>query len=163
MQNRMRMHNRTHKTLAIALGLSLASTAGALAAGPLKGKTYVGSAPTEGIANYHNHPARLFSGGNIVFRVAHNGRSVTVSFSSSVPLMYCHTSEVLKVQTTKPARISSSGSFKAVIDQRFMAGEGAPGIVQTITGRFSGSKVSGRISTSVGECGGFTNFSAKAR
>lgn len=157
------MSNKARKTLALAVVLMLTSAAAAFAAGPLKGKTYVGSAPTEGIANYHHHPARLFSGGNLVFRVAHDGRSVTVSFSSSTPLMYCRTSEVLKAQTTKPARISGSGSFTAVIDQRFLAtGGGEPAIVQTITGRFSGSKVSGKISTSVGECGGVARFSAKA-
>lgn len=165
MQNRIRMRNRTHKTLAIAVGLSLASTAAALAAGPLKGATYEGSTPSQGTAEYHNHryPKALYAGGKLVFRVAHNGRSVTVSFTSSTPLFYCKTQESLRVQTTKPASISSAGTFKAVIDQRFVPGAGEPAIVQTITGRFSGSRVSGTIDTGVEGCGGVSSYSAKAR
>jgi hypothetical protein len=157
------MRIKTRRTLAAALALTLAVSAAAVAAGPLKGKTYEGSAPSSGIANYHHLRMRLRSGGNIVLRVARNGRSVTVGFSSSTPLMYCNTRESLRGQTTKPAPISSSGAFRASIGQRFLPGPGAPAIVQRITGRFSGRSVSGTISTSAGECGGTTTFSARAR
>lgn len=157
------MRNRAHKTLAIALGVILAGTAAALAAGPLKGATYEGGVPSSGIANYHHLRMRLRSGGNIVLRVAGNGRSVTVRFSSSSPLMYCNSRESLRVQSTGPARISSSGTFRASIGQRFIPGPGAPAIVQTVTGHFSGRSVSGTIYTSAGECGGAASFSATAR
>jgi hypothetical protein len=157
------MRNRTRRTLVIALALSVVATAAAYAAGPLKGKTYVGGVPSEGVANYHHHHMRLSSGGNVVLRVARNGGSVTVSLSSSTPLFYCRTSELVRVQTTKPATISRSGSFKATIDQRFVAGPGEPAIVQTVTGHFSGHSVSGNIYTNAGECGGSTGYSARAR
>jgi hypothetical protein len=157
------MRTRTRRTLAATLALTLAISAAALASGPLKGKTYEGSAPSSGIANYHHLRMQLRSGANIVLRVARNGRSVTVSFSSSAPLMYCNTRESLRVQTTRPAPISSSGAFKATISQRFLAGPGPPAIVQTITGRFSGHTVKGTIHTEAGECGGVATFSARAR
>lgn len=155
------MTKRAHCTLGVTLALTLAGSTGALA-GPLHGKTYQGRTPSSGVkAEGHNRVA-LHAGGNIILRVSASGTSVTVRFSSSSPILYCRTQQVLHVQTTKPARISSSGAFRASVGQRFKAGPGAPALVQVITGRFSGGTVRGTIKTS-GECGGVASFSATAR
>jgi len=156
------MRNRT-LAIAIPLSLTLAVSASALAAGALKGKTYVGSAPTSGIATNHHHRVQLHAGGNIVITVAGNGRSATVRFSSSYPLLYCNTNKTLHVQTTKPATISGSGTFRASISQRFSAGPGPAPIVQVVSGRFSGGRVSGTINTQAAQCSGSASFSARAR
>jgi hypothetical protein len=152
-----------HRTLAITLSLTLAITAGAFAAGPLRGKTYQGSAPTTGISSEGHHRLRLHAGGNITLRVAGNGRSVTVRFSSPYPVLYCNTTKTLHVQASRPARISSSGAFRASITERFAAGPGLPAIVQVVSGRFSGRTVRGTIHTQAAECSGSANFSASAR
>jgi hypothetical protein len=154
--------NRARRTLAITLTLTLAGTAGALAAGPLNGKTYEGSTPSYGINEYHERvPVR--AGGNIILRVARNGRSVSVRFSSSHPVLYCNTLKALHVQSTKSASISGGGTFRASINERFAAGPGAPAIVQVVTGRFSGRHVSGTIYTNASPCSGSTAYSATAR
>ncbi len=156
------MRNRAHRTLTVTLALTLAISAAALAAGPLKGKTYEGSTPTTGISSEGHHRLTIRAGGNIILRVSGNGSSVTVRFSSSHPVLYCNTLKALQVQSTHPARISSSGTFKASISERFVAGPGLPPIVQVVSGRFSGGRVSGSIQTQAGECGGVANFSARA-
>jgi hypothetical protein len=154
--------NRAYSAPAIALALTLAGTAGALAAGPVKGKTYEGSAPSSGITDEGHHHITLHAGGKITLRVAGNGGSVIVHFSSSLPVLYCHPQEALHVQKTKSARISSSGAFKASVSERFKAGPGAAGIEQVITGHFSGGKVSGTIHTKAGAfCSGVASFSAR--
>jgi len=150
-----------HRTLAISIALTLAIATSALAAGPLKGRTYQGGVPSTGISNRH-HRVAVRAGGNVVLRVSGNGRSVSVRFSSPYPVLYCNTSKTLKVQRTKPARISGSGSFRASITQRFQVGPGPAPITQVISGRFSGRRVSGTIETQAAECGGRTSFSAKA-
>jgi hypothetical protein len=76
--------------------------------------------------------------------------------------MYCINNEFLKVQSTKPAKISSSGSFTAVITGKFIVQGGAPAVTQTITGQFSGRTVSGTIDTSAGGCGGVSHYSASS-
>jgi hypothetical protein len=156
------MTNRAHRTFAIMLALTLAGSAGALAAGPLNGRTYEGAAPSSGV-NGEGHRQRTHATGNIILRVAGNGRSVTVRFSSSSPILYCNTQQQLHRQSTKPASISSSDAFRATISERFAAGPGPPAIVQVVTGHFSGRTVSGTIHTQAGECGGVTSFSARAR
>jgi hypothetical protein len=144
------------------LALTLAGSAGALAAGPLNGKTYEGSAPSSGV-NSEGHRLHTHASGNIVLRVAHSGRSVTVRFSSSAPILFCNTQQRLYSQSTKAASISSGGTFKAAIGQRFAAGSGPPAIVQVVTGKFSGHTVRGTIHTRAAECSGVTSFSATAR
>jgi hypothetical protein len=154
------MTKRAHRTFAITLALTAAASASALAAGALKGKTYEGAAPSVGVSQGHH--VATHASGNIVLRVAANGRSVSVHFSGA-PVLYCTTQQQLHVQTTKPATISRSGSFRASVGQRFAAGPGPPAIVQMVSGRFSGSSVRGSISTHAAECGGTTSFSATAR
>jgi hypothetical protein len=156
------MTNRAHRTLMVSAALTFVLTATALAAGPLKGKTYEGSVPTSGTSSEGHHRVRLHAGGTISLRVSSNGSTVTAHFSSSSPVLYCNTQKKLQVQKPKPARISSSGSFKASIEERFAAGPGAPAIVQVVEGRFSGGSVSGTIDTEAGECSGVSTFSAKA-
>ena len=156
------MRTRTRRTLVATLALMLAISAAALASGPLKGKTYEGGVPSTGV-NARGHRVPLHSSGNVVLRVAGNGRSVTVRFSSSSPVLYCNTTKALQVQTTKPAQISGSGTFRASINERFAAGPGPPAIVQVVSGRFSGGRVSGTINTNAAECSGTATFSARAR
>lgn len=149
--------------LALTLTLTLSGSAAALASGALKGKTYEGSAPSSGISQEGHHRLKLRAGGNIVLRVAGDGRSVSVRFSSSSPILYCNTTKTLKLQSTKSARISGSGTFSAAIAERFAAGPGPPAIVQVVSGRFSGRTVNGTIHTSAAECSGTASFSARAR
>jgi len=156
------MRTRTRRTLAATVALTLAVSAAALASGPLKGKTYVGSAPATGISSRGHHRLALHAGGNITLKVAGNGRSVTVRFSSSSPVLYCNTTKALQVQSTKPAQISGSGTFRASINERFAAGPGPPAIVQVVSGKFSGRTVRGTISTQAAECSGSASFSASA-
>jgi hypothetical protein len=145
----------------IALSLTLAISATALA-GPLGGRTYEGRTRSSGVDS-EGHSHRLSAAaGAITLRVSSNGRSVTVRFPSSHPLLYCNTTEQLHSQSTKAASISGGGTFKASINQRFSAGPGASAIVQVVSGRFSGGSVSGTVRTEAGECGGSTSFSARA-
>ena len=144
-----------------AIILALACVAVAFAAGPLKNRTYQGGAPSIGV-DREGHRVRTHASGNIVLRVASNGRSVTVRFSSSSPVLYCVTQERIHVQSTKPASISKSGKFSATIDERFAAGPGAPSIVQVVTGQFKGGTVRGQIRTQAPMCGGVSSFSATA-
>jgi hypothetical protein len=157
------MRTRTCRTLAATLALTLAISAAALASGPLKGKTYEGGVPSTGTRSERHRLVNLHAGGNIILRVAGNGKSVTVRFSSSSPVLYCNTTKTLKVQSTKAARIYGSGTFKASISERFVAGPGLPPIVQVVSGRFSGHTVKGTIHTEAAECSGVTSFSATAR
>lgn len=155
------MIKRTPGTIGFALALPAVVAASAMAA-PLKGKTYEGAAPTTGITAEGHHRVALRAGGKIILRVASNGKSVKVRFSSSSPVLYCRTAQTLQVQVTKAARISSSGSFRASINERFKAGPGSPGIVQVVTGRFSGGVVHGTITTIAEPCSGSASFSATA-
>ena len=143
----------------IALSLTLAISATALA-GPLAGKTYQGRTGSTGVDS-EGHTHRLNAAASAIsLRVSSNGRSVTVRFPSSRPLLYCNTTEQLHSQSTKGALISGSGSFSATVDERFKSGPGASAIVQVVTGRFSGGSVRGTVRTQAGECGGTTSFSA---
>ncbi len=153
--------NRPRNSFAIALLLALACSATALAATSLKGKTYQGGVPSWGTSE--GHRIRTHTSGNIMLAVAGNGRSVTVRFSSSSPVLYCVSSERLHVQSTKPASVASNGTFRATIAQRYKAGSGPSAITQVITGRFSGHTVKGTIRTEAGEyCSGSASFTATA-
>jgi hypothetical protein len=155
------MRKSAYRTLASTVTLTLVASATALASGALSGKTYVGRVSSSGIRKESGHRVALRAGGNIVLSVARSGRSVTVRFSSSSPVLYCLTTKTLKVQTTRPASISGSGSFTASVSERFQAGPGLAPIVQVVSGRFSGRSVSGTIKTQAAECSGSTSFSAR--
>jgi hypothetical protein len=155
------MTNRPHLTLALVLALALVACAAALGA-PLKGHTYEANVPSSGVNNEGHRMSPTRSGRHIQ-RVSGNGRSVSVRFSSSVPLLYCHIQQRLRVQTSRPAPISSNGAFKATVEQRFTPGPGPPSIVQVITGHFTGRSVHGAIRTKNPECGGIAGYSATAR
>lgn len=153
---------RPRRILTLALALAVLISTAALAAGVLKGKTYQGKTASSG-RDGEGHTQRFKAAATIALRVAGSGRTVTVSLPSTAPLLYCFTKEQIQVQSTKPAKISGSGSFRATVDQRFVAGPGEPAIVQVISGRFSGGTVTGTIRTEAAECSGSTTFSAKAR
>jgi hypothetical protein len=153
---------RLRPALGLTLLLTLAGSVAAFAAGPLKGRTYEGRTQASGVSS-EGLTQRLRVTGPITLRVSRSGGSVTVHFASSSPILYCNTSKPLYGQTTKPARISGSGTFRASVGERFAAGPGPPPIVQVVTGRFSGRTVKGTVRTEAGECGGTTSFTATAR
>jgi hypothetical protein len=156
------MQKRTRRTLVIAIAVALLGAASALA-GPLKGATYSVSLPTSGTAVYkHLHLRTYANTGKLTLTVSHNGHSVTARFSGDKPFLFCREEDTLAQQTTKQATISSSGSFTATVDQKFLVQSGEPAITQQIKGRFSGHRVSGTITTQAGECGGVSSFSASA-
>jgi hypothetical protein len=157
-----RTAHRPRRVLALAFALALLISTGALAAGALKGKTYQGKTASSG-RDSEGHTQRFKAPGAMSLHVAGSGRAVTVSFPSTVPLLYCFTKEQIQVQSTKPAKVSASGSFRATVEQRFVAGPGEPAIVQVVSGRFSGGNVTGTIRTEAAECSGSTTFSARAR
>jgi len=145
------------RTLALTIALTLALAAAALA-GPLKGKTYKGTTPTTGTESQH-HKVKVVSH-TISLKVSSNGKKVSVHLSFGRPLLYCGTQEQVHVAETSPASISSNGSFKATIQERFSKSVGPAPITQVISGHFKGSKVSGTIRTEAAECSGSTSFSA---
>jgi hypothetical protein len=150
-----------YRVPAITLLFMLAACATALAAGPLKGKTYRGSTSSSGVSS-EGQQLQLKVTGPILLTVAGSGKTVTVRFSSPYPILYCRPNEQLHSQSTTPAKISASGAFRATIAERFAAGSGPPAIVQVLSGRFSGRTVKGTLRTEAGECGGVASFSATA-
>ncbi len=148
-----------YRAAAITLVLTFAISAAALAAGPLKGKTYKGAGPSSGV-NSEGQKQPLDATSAIALAVARNGKSVTVRFTLTFPVLFCRPSKPLSSQTTKPAKVSASGSFRATVSQRFAAGPGPAAIVQVVSGKFSGRTVKGTIRTEAGECGGVSTFSA---
>src|SRR6476660_4526911 len=109
----MFMTNRPTRALVSVSVIALSCVTAAFAvAGPLKGKTYQGVGPSKGV-DHEGHHVKTHAAGGIVLRVSGNGRSVTVRFSSAAPVLYCVTQERIHVQTSKAARISSSGKFTA--------------------------------------------------
>jgi hypothetical protein len=156
------MTNRAQRIGAVIVALALAGSGSALAAGAMNGKSYEGVAPSWGV-DHEGHKQRTRASGKIVLRVAGSGRSVTVRFTSSSPVLYCNSRQHLQVQSTNSASISKAGTFKASVAQRFSKGPGLPGVVQVVTGKFSGRNVSGTIRTQAGECSGVAHFSATAR
>lgn len=147
------------RALPITLLLALVFAAGALAAGPLHGKTYKTTTPSSGY-NQRNQKAGI-SPVPMTLKVSNNGKTVTVHFGSATPLLYCGTAKLLQVQATSPAKISGNGSFTAKVGERFKPGVGEPPIVQVVTGTFSGNRVHGTIKTEAPPCGGSTSYSAK--
>lgn len=164
-RGKRRARTRTLGKTGFGLGVTLAALFGLASASggaALQGRTYEGSAPSSGVENEGHHRIPLRAGGKIVLKVAKNGRTVQVRFTSSSPVLYCQTNERLQVQHSASAKLSQSGSFRATVEERFKAGPGAPGIVQVVTGHFSGRTVRGAIITQAGGCGGATSFSATA-
>lgn len=157
---RIREINKMAKrTLLITPLLTLVVAAGALAAGPLHGKTYKTTTPNTG-NNSRNQRAGIPSV-PLVLKVSGNGKTVTVSFPSNTPILYCTTKKELAVQSTKPAKIARNGSFVAKVGQRFSAGPGEPAVLQVVSGTFSGHTVHGTIRTEAPPCGGTASFTAK--
>ena len=97
---------------------------------------------------------------SISLKVSSNGKKVSVHISFGHPLFYCSTQEQVHVEETSPAKISSNGSFKATIAERFSKSVGPAPITQVVSGHFNGNKVSGTIRTEAAECSGSTSFSA---
>ncbi|MCW3031464.1 MAG: hypothetical protein JWM66_1597 [Solirubrobacterales bacterium] len=157
----MFMTSRRTRAAIPAIVLTLACASAAFAAGPLKGRTYQGSVPSMGV-DREGHRVRTHATGSIALRVASDGRSVTIRFSSAAAVLYCVSQERIHVQTTKSATIAKSGKFSARIDERFAAGPGAPSIVQVVTGQFTGGAVRGQIHTQAPPCSGTSSFSASA-
>jgi hypothetical protein len=153
---------RPHVAVAVP-AIALLAAASALAASALPGKTYEGSVPSSG--HSEGHVISTHTSGKIVLKVSRNGRSVTVHFTASRPLLYCHyEGGNIRYQSTKPAPISSSGTFKASVGERSTAGPGPSSITEVVSGRFSGRSVRGTIQTHAIEfCGGSASFSATAR
>ena len=144
--------------------MGIAGVAVAVAAGPLKGKTYKGSAASTGVSSTGRHKP-FYGSTAIKLTVSGNGKKVSVSFPSTYVIQYCRTNETLYKQETKPAPISANGSFVATVGERFFKAPGEAQYHQIVRGRFSGKTVSGTIHTAVGatpECSGTTTFSAKA-
>jgi hypothetical protein len=153
------------RTLALTLALSLTISMVALAAGPLKGKTYSGRTPASGVGSEGS-----FSFGvrlSVVLKVSANGKSVTASFPG-IPeagthraVMYCNVGVALVRQVTSPATISKkTGSFQATILDKLSEEPSVP-LKQIVTGKFDGHTVKGtvRTATSAG-CSGSTTYTA---
>lgn len=148
------------RVLLTTLVLIVASAAVALAAGPLRGKTYKTTTPSTG-TNSRNESASI-PAVPMTLKVSGNGKTVTVHFASNTPILYCTDKQQLQVQTSKPAKISGNGSFTAKVDERFSPGIGEPAIVQVVSGKFSGATVHGTIRTEAPPCGGTTSYTARA-
>jgi hypothetical protein len=148
------------RTLILTFALALAVATAALASGPLKGRTFRGNTPATG-TDSEGHPKRIASV-TISLRVASDGRSVTVRFLSSTPILYCGNQLQIHSEVTKPVPITHSGSFRARVGEKFGSGPGETAVRQVVTGRFSGRTVKGTIRTEPAECGGVTSFVATA-
>lgn len=155
---------KTTRTLTILLALALVGASSAYARA-LGGKTYLGGIPATGYKTEGHHSGKTHCFGNceISLRVARNGKSVLVRFTSPWPVLYCYPEKYLQVQAGRSARVSSSGSFTAHVEERFNPGPGLPPIVQVISGRFNGRTVTGKIETRAAPCSGWTTFYATAQ
>src|ERR1700741_3968618 len=141
-------------TVALALGLVWASTA---LGGAIGGRTYLGGIPETGYKSEGHHTGRTDAhGGLISLRVARDGKSVLVRFTSRWPVLYCYPEQLIQVQSGSAARISRSGSFPAYGSEPFRPGPGLPPIVEVITGRFTRRIVEGKIETRAPPCSGWT-------
>jgi hypothetical protein len=147
--------------MAVTTALTLALSGPALAAGPLRGRTYQGTLPSSG-TDSEGHHKEVQPAGKIILRVAGNGRSVSIRFTGPFPILYCVSQVPMKAQATHAATISASGRFRATVGERFSAGPGEPSVFQLVSGQFSGRKVRGTIRTQPSECGGTMSFSATA-
>jgi hypothetical protein len=147
-------------TFILTLAVALAVVTAAVAAGPLKGRTYRANTPTTG-TDSEGHPQHIASVG-LSLRVSSDGRSVTVRFLSSTPILYCGNQLHVHSQVTKAVSISRSGSFRSRVGEKFGSGPGETAVSQIVSGRFNGHTVKGTIRTEPAECGGVTSFTATA-
>jgi hypothetical protein len=142
------MTKQLRRALPLVPAIALATSAVALAAGPVKGRTYRGTTA-------HGRDA-------ISLRVSGNGGSVSVSVPT--PPGYSTGCGGPAVQRTKAARISGGGSFKGTINYEFALLRKT--VVKVIfSGRFSGRSVRGTIRSQYvfsRACSGSTSFSARA-
>jgi hypothetical protein len=150
--------------LTVALALTLVVSASAFA-GAIGGKRYLGGIPETGTKfEGHRGTGKTHAyGGNLSLRVSRSGGTVQVSFTSAWPVLYCYTTKQLRVQKSRPARISHSGAFTASVEERFSPGPGLPPIVQVVSGRFRGRVVTGKIETRAAPCSGLTTYYATAQ
>lgn len=162
------MFLRLRLVLTIAIFLALGLAVVALAAGPLKGKTYSGKTPSFGTGHEGRFEFPRGEGFPVILKVSSSGKSLTASFpgvsegGTRRALFYCNVGVAMKSQVTKPAKISSGGSFTATIRDKLAAEPGFP-LKQVITGTFNGHNVTGTVRTEEGPgCSGSTSFSAKA-
>lgn len=152
---------KAHLIAIAVVALALAAAASALA-GPLAGKTYSGHTSGTG-TNEKGRQLTIHPGpAPITLAVARNGRSVKISLPTRYALFYCVTRERLDATPTATAKISSSGSFRATLGERFSPASGPPPITETVSGRFNGRSASGTIRTTAPPCSGSTSFTAKA-
>lgn len=158
------MRKTTHRTLTIAIALALIASATAFA-GAIRGKEYRGGIPETGVKfeGHHGTGKTHAYGGLVSLRVSRSGGTVRVSFTSAWPVLYCYTTKELRVQKTRPTRISRSGAFTASVEERFAPGPGLPPIVQIVSGRFHGRVATGKIETRAPPCSGVTSFYATAQ
>ncbi len=158
------MRKTTRCTLTIVLTLALVGASSAFG-GAVGGKRYVGGIPETGTKfEGHRGTGKTHAyGGLLSLRVSRNAKTVTVGFTSNWPVIYCYNTKLLRVQHTRAARISRSGTFSAAVEERFSPGPGLPPIVQVISGRFKGRVVTGKIETRAPPCSGATSFYATAQ
>lgn len=154
----------TRCTLTLALMLALVAASSAFG-GAVGGKTYVGGIPETGTKyeGHHGTGKTHAYGGLVSLHVSRSAKTVTVNFTSSWPVIYCYNTKQLRVQRTRAARISGSGSFSALVEERFSPGPGLPPITQVVSGRFHGRVVTGKIETRAPPCSGATTFYATAQ
>lgn len=141
------MTKQLRRALIFAPILVIAMTAVALAAGPVKGRTYKGS-------TVHDSAA-------ISLKVSGNGKAVTVRIPA--PPAYCEGGSGPTLEKTKAAAISGSGSFKGTISYEFVLVHKVV-VKLFFSGRFSGHKVTGTARSQFlfsKQCNGSTSFSAK--
>src|SRR5947209_2174963 len=120
---------KTTRMLTVVLALILVGASTALG-GAIGGKKYVGGIPETGYKYEGHHRGKTHAyGGLVSLRVARNGRSVLVRFTSAWPVLYCYPEKLIQVQGGRTARISRSGSFTASVEERFKAGPGLPPII----------------------------------
>jgi hypothetical protein len=141
------MTKQLRRALPLVPAIAIATSAVALAAGPLKGHTYRGTTA-------HGRAA-------ISLKVSGNGRSVSVSIPN--PPGYSFGCAGPATQRTRPASISGGGSFAGTINYEFALLRKT--VVKVFfSGRFSGHSVRGTVRSQYvfsRPCSGSTSFSAK--
>lgn len=139
------MSQRLRLIVALTVLILAATTAVGLAAKPEKGKTYTGDTAHEQLS--------------VTVKVSSNGKTATVNIPDA-PL-YCQGGGGPVQQVTKPAKISSGGSFSGTIGYQF---EGKIAYKVTFKGKFATKTVvSGSVRSEYksASCNGSTAFTAE--
>ena len=142
------MTKQLRRALPVVPAIVLATSAAALAAGPVRGHTYRGTTA-------HGREA-------ISLKVSGNGRAVSVSVPT--PPGYSTGCGGPAVQRTKAASIGGGGSFKGTISYEFALLRKIV-VKVSFSGRFSGRSVRGIVRSQYvfsRACSGSTSFSARA-